>query len=81
VRQVDQQWVPTGIGKKVETETDYADPWVKHGNTPGIQRNIHTGHIRNDQPTPAPEPEPQTPSQIKQEVDEDFAGYFISDEL
>jgi hypothetical protein len=72
--------VPTGIGRKVEVETKHVDPWVKHGSTPGIQRNIITGHVRNDQPTPAPAP--QTPSQIMQDLDEDgFIIACISDEL
>jgi hypothetical protein len=42
VRQVDRQWVPTGIGKKVEPTTAPADPWVR-GNRPGVYRNTQTG--------------------------------------
>ena len=43
MRETDPQWVPTGIGKKVTTETaPTPDRWVK-GNRPGTFRNETTG--------------------------------------
>jgi hypothetical protein len=41
MRQTDQPWVPTGIGKKVDMPTAPKDPWVKV--KPGVWRNTETG--------------------------------------